>query len=165
MKNIYLIGFMGTGKTSTGIIVADLLNMNFVDTDICISSSQDLSVPDIFRTMGEAKFREFETKELLALSKSDNKVISCGGGMPLKEENREIMRKSGYIFLLSASPSELSSRLSGNSDRPLLKDTSPSHIAKMLKEREQHYLSCFDHIINTDRLSPQEAAESIISLL
>lgn len=165
MKNIYLIGFMGTGKTSAGIIIADLLNMNFVDTDIRISSSQGMSVPEIFRTMGEAKFRELETKELLALSKRDNTVISCGGGIPLKEENREIMRKSGYIFLLSASPSDLASRLSGKGDRPLLRSSSTSYIAKMMKEREPYYSSCFDHIINTDNLSPKETAELIVSLL
>src|SRR5512147_1167363 len=102
MKNIILTGFMGTGKTVVGREISRLLNMRLVDVDSEIEESRKMKITDIFRDFGEPHFRDIETEMIRKLARTENTVISTGGGAVLREENMEALRERGVIFCLWA---------------------------------------------------------------
>ena len=95
MKNIFLIGFMGSGKSTVASCLAHNYNLNIVEMDQMIVEQEGMSIPDIFAQKGEAYFRDAETELLIAIGKEQNKVVSCGGGVVLRERNIAEMKKSG----------------------------------------------------------------------
>jgi shikimate kinase len=166
--NIYLTGFSGTGKTNTGKRVAELMGWEFFEMDERIEQLEKKKIPDIFATQGEGHFRHVESRVLSEASKSGNRVVSTGGGVPTVEKNRRLMAKHGMVIRLSASPETIHARLNGSYGqrgralRPLLGGEAPvERIEQLLREREQHYATA-DVTIDTEGLSHEQVAQLVI---
>ncbi|MCK9224904.1 MAG: iron-containing alcohol dehydrogenase [Candidatus Muirbacterium halophilum] len=159
-NNIILIGFMGTGKTSIGKLLASSLNMNWIDIDIEIEKKENMSVNDIFTKKGGDYFRECETNILNSLN-IQNTVVSTGGGIVKNEKNREVIKTLGYIVHLKASFSIILDRVKGTHNRPLLENMDKLECVKNLwNERKNHYDIGHTQII-TDNLSINEVSDLI----
>jgi shikimate kinase len=104
MKNIYLIGMMGCGKTTCGRLLSQALDRPFLDTDQAIEAQQGRAVSEIFAENGEGYFRDLETQLCRDLAAQENLIVACGGGLPLREENRKILRDSGAVVFLNRDP-------------------------------------------------------------
>ncbi|WAM34680.1 shikimate kinase [Caldicellulosiruptor morganii] len=164
MKNIVLTGFMGSGKTTIGKLIAEKLKIDLVDTDSEIIKEFGLTIDRIFEIYGEKKFRECERKVIERVSKLENVVISTGGGVVLEPENIRLLRENGVIYFLYASPDTILKRLKDDNSRPLLKNGDKlSNIIRLLNLRMPFYKNC-DFEINTDILTPELVAEKIISI-
>ena len=141
--NFFLIGFMGSGKTKTGKILAKKMQSSFIDTDAEISTLLNKSIPEIFKEKGELYFRQHE-QLWLSQFKSDNAIISTGGGMPCYNDNIEIMKQKGTVIYLKFDPSILTERLLTSShERPLIIGLSSTNlsltVAEMLNKRSPYY--------------------------
>ena len=149
--NIILIGFMGSGKTSFGKWISKHKEMDFIDTDAYIEQQEKCCINEIFKTKGEEYFRDLETKTIRKLSKTlTNTVISVGGGLALRRENREIMKSMGEVVYLETAKHELIKRLSGSNNRPLLKGVDLSaRIDELMSKREELYRDAATVIVNT----------------
>ena len=140
MKNIFLTGFMGCGKTSVGRVLSSRLGCRFVDLDAVIVSEAGTAIKEIFASQGEPAFRELESQALARIAQLPGVVVSTGGGVVLAQQNRALMRQSGSIVNLTASVETIASRLNGDSERPLLQDdASCERIDTMLQGREPFY--------------------------
>ena len=135
-KNLYLIGFMGAGKSSVSRAMAELSGLCEIDTDEEIVRREDRSIPEIFEQEGEIYFRETETALLRELAKKQGLIVSCGGGTILKEENRRLMKESGEVIFLSAKPETIYERVKNGKNRPLLNGhMNVEYIAELLAKR------------------------------
>ena len=161
MKNVVFIGFMGAGKTSVGHEFASRFQMDFLDTDEYIEKKAGMSISDIFKTQGEDSFRKMETEAVCELIREkDNCVVSVGGGLPLREENREILRKLGTVIYLKVSLETVANRLKGDDTRPLLKGNNPEQkIRELLDYREPLYEMAAHYVIDVNGRTPGEIAE------
>jgi len=160
--NISLVGFMGTGKTSAGKLVAKKLGMKYVDTDEVVEENAGMKVSDIFSNFGEPYFRDLEAKAVKQVSERDNQVISCGGGVVLRDENVKNLKRGGPVICLAASPEAVFERVKHETHRPLLKVPDPKErIRELLAERAPHYAKA-DHSIDTTELSVEQVAAKII---
>lgn len=163
-KNIILIGFMGSGKTTVSEALKEKCNMKVVDMDSEIERREGRKIADIFKTDGEDYFRNLETELLRELQKEENLIISCGGGTPLREQNAAEMKKNGDVFLLSACPETIYNRVKDSHDRPLLEtDKSVSFIADLLEKRRVKYETAADFIVVTDGKTADEICEEILN--
>ena len=165
--NIYLIGLSGTGKTRSGRRVAELLGWPFVEMDGVIEDRAGKPIPRIFEENGEDYFRDVESKILVEVAGRGGRVVSTGGGVPVREQNRTTMRSSGLIVRLAASAEVIHQRLGssapqrGRSLRPLLGDDAPIEtLQNMMDEREEAYSSA-SVPIDTEEKSHDEVAEAI----
>lgn len=157
-----LIGFMGSGKTLIGRLLARGLGFAFVDTDDEIVALAGKPITEIFAESGEPEFRELESKVLRELGDRDRSVFSTGGGIVTIEANIELLRAAGMVVWLDASPGAILERVSGNDDRPLLQTEDPeATIAEMLEQRRPLYKAAADQHVDTDDLSPDEIAYGI----
>ena len=164
MKNIYLVGFMATGKTCVGSELAARKKMRFVDLDELIELKERRTISDIFSRDGEPCFRRIEKKILKEVAREENFVVACGGGIVIDSENIKIMKDSGVIVCLTAKPEVIMKRAAGTSHRPLLNVCDPKvQIEHLLKLRAPFYARA-DHAIDTSRLSPQQVAQKIIGV-
>lgn len=164
MKNIYLVGFMGTGKTAAGQIVAETLHKEFLETDERIEQEQGKKISEIFATQGQAYFRTLEKKLLAAIASKTDLIVSCGGGLICDEDNIRIMRASGTIITLKASPKTIYERTKQYTHRPLLNVKDPlSVITKLLAEREVFY-SRAHFSVDTENIAPPQVAAAIIKI-
>jgi shikimate kinase len=162
MKNIILTGFMGTGKTAVGKELATILDMRLIDVDTEIEKSEKTTINEIFQKFGEPRFREIETGMIKKISQQKNVVISTGGGAVLKQENMDMLRKTGVIICLMATPETILNRTSNSNDRPLLKVENPfEKITELLNFRRPFYEKA-DILINTENKTPLQIAEEII---
>ncbi|NLF45017.1 MAG: shikimate kinase [Syntrophomonadaceae bacterium] len=150
MGNIILTGFMGAGKSTVGMRLAERLKMEFVDLDREIEKVTGMSVNQIFKRYGEIRFRSEENLMVEKLAKRNGLVIATGGGTVLREENMQILRNNGIIILLEASPEDIFARVSRKrGTRPLLrKNLTIENIEAMLADRDPFYQQA-DHRINT----------------
>ena len=166
MSSIVLIGFMGSGKSSCGRALAKRMGFPLLDTDAEIVRKAGCSISEIFEKQGEAFFRELETavlKELIAGKKDC--IYSVGGGTPLKEENRELLKQLGVVFYLKASPESVYERTKGNNARPLLQGPDPmGRIKELMEERKEIYPLAADHVIETDGHTVSEICDRIEEL-
>lgn len=161
-KNIVLIGFMGTGKTTVGKIVAQKIGFDFIDVDETIERLTGMKISDIFSKFGEARFRDIETEIIKLITKKTGQVIATGGGAVLRDENIQALKKNGIIFCLEASEEVIFERVKESTDRPLLKVEKPlERIRELLCQRKSRY-GLSDFVINTDRLTINEVAEKIV---
>ncbi len=162
--NIVLCGMMGVGKTSVGIRISQLTGRRWYDTDIMITDRHG-RISDIFEYYGEAHFRSLETEIARELSEQDGLVISTGGGMVLKPENNELLKRNGKIFFMRASFEELLLRVRADETRPLLKDTGKTaeRLGELLAARTPVYESVADAIVDTDGRTVDEIAQEIVS--
>jgi len=143
-KIVYMIGFMGSGKTTAGKKLASSLGWSFIDLDRIIEESLEMSIPEIFEKLGEEHFRETEAELLRFYSKKENTVLSTGGGVPCFGDNMQFMLDTGLTIYLKLTPDQLVSRLAGSSDaRPLLKGLKGegllAYVQDKLREREAFY--------------------------
>lgn len=166
-RNIVLIGFMGSGKTTVGLRLSYKLRKTVIDTDKLIEKNEGRAITDIFATEGEAHFRMLETRTLEELvTKAQNEIVSVGGGTPVREENRELLRKIGTVVYLKITPDAVYERLKNDTTRPLLQGENPrGKIEKLLGERESLYASCADIIVDVSEKEMDEVLEIITSKL
>jgi shikimate kinase len=164
--SIALIGFMGMGKSAVGKVLAEKLHKKFIEMDVLIEQRAGKSIPEIFREDGEIAFREMEIAVVKEVAGGKNHVIACGGGVVLNKINIDRLRQDSRIVLLSAAPSVILQRTSGNNNRPLL-DTQNrlQSIRELLKFRKPFYERAADFSINTTRLSIETIAGQIIEKL
>lgn len=142
--NIYLIGFMGSGKSTTGRKIAASLRWNFADTDKLIEAEYGMSVPEIFAHRGEKFFRDAETVALRSISSRARMVVACGGGTPCSEENISIMKETGVVVYIRLPVAALVNRLEkSRTSRPLLKNQRGAEltvtVTELLNQRSQWY--------------------------
>lgn len=161
-KNIVIVGFMGSGKTSVGTYLSTILSMEYVDVDHMIEKEQGTSISNIFEAKGEEYFRELETQKVKSLEVNRSTVISCGGGVVLNNDNVTSLKKNGKIILLTASPETIYNRLKEDSSRPLLKSKTKDQIVELLEKRKILYENCADVVINTDNKSIEDICNEII---
>ncbi len=165
MKNIIITGFMGTGKTAVGSVLAKKLEYSFVDLDDFIEEIEGKGVPEIFAEKGEAYFRQAETRALKEVLQGEARVISTGGGTLLKKENQQLLMAAGTVVCLTAPAEEILQRVGAGESRPLLEGEDPLNtIRKLLNEREDVY-SKVPHKISTREKSIETVARDIINLL
>lgn len=162
-KNIVLIGFMGSGKTTVGVKLSYRFHMPVEDTDKLIERRQGLSISEIFEREGEEAFRRMETELLSQIGQRRfGRILSVGGGTPVREENRELLRKCGTVFYLRAKPETIYNRLKGDTTRPLLQCEEPlTRIRELLAARQSAYEECADVIVDVDEVSLDEIVEQI----
>jgi shikimate kinase len=162
--NIILIGFMGSGKTSIGRLVATNLGFQFVDTDAVVVERAGMQVPEIFERHGEAWFRDQETSTLESMAILNRSVISTGGGIVLREENRAILQSLGFVVWLTASEDVIFERVARNKRRPLLQTADPRKtVRELLAERLELYQSVSRFTLDTSALSHEKAAKAVIA--
>ena len=165
MNNIILIGFMGSGKTAAGEIVAEKLGLRFVDIDKLIEEEQKMPISEIFSTFGEDYFRNLEKKMVTKISNEKNKIIATGGGVVLNPENMANLRKNGTIIWLAVSPEAARKRTKSDESRPLLQVTYPEKtIEELLSFRESLYAQA-DFKIETSNLLIDEVVKKILDFL
>ena len=167
MRNIVLIGFMGCGKSSVGSRLAQRLHLDFFDTDELIEKEQGRSIREIFATDGESVFREMETECLLSLKKREDKdfVLSVGGGLPIRECNRELLKELGDVILLQVSADVVYKRLRNDTTRPLLQDKNPrGRIEDLLIARKGFYEDAATHVVDVNEKTFDAVIEEIINI-
>ena len=164
MRNIVVVGFMGTGKSGVGKLLADKLGREFLELDDIIEKREGITIREIFATKGEPYFRGLEKEAVRETSQKKGIVISAGGGAIIDEENFNNLKKNSVIVCLEASPDVILKRTKGNTCRPLLNVPDPKkRIEELLKERAPYYKKA-DLCINTDNLTMEEVVEKIVLL-
>lgn len=154
---------MGAGKSTISSYLNKNFNMEVVEMDEVISTRENMTISDIFKTKGEEYFRQKESDLLKEISNKNNVVVSCGGGVATQRVNVDEMRKSGVIVLLSASPETILKRVESSNDRPLLEgNKNVAFIADLLEKRRPMYLNAADVIVETDNKSAEEISEEIL---
>lgn len=163
--NIYLIGFMGTGKTTVGKALASKLNKKFSDLDDLIVKKTGKQIVEIFREDGEDEFRKIETEVLKDINEKDDFVVATGGGVLTTEGNYEIMKSNGIIITLAASPEAIYERLKNDETRPLLMvDNVIDEIKRLMFERAPLYIKA-DYIVDTTERPIDEIVNEIVEYL
>ena len=163
MQNIYLIGFMGSGKSTVAAVFKERHQMQLIEMDQRISEQEGMAISQIFEKNGEAYFRSLETELLRELQGSENQIVSCGGGAVLRPENVELMKENGTIVLLWATPKTILNRVKGNSDRPLLNgNMNEEYIEAMMKERKPKYDMAAEIVVYTDGKNALEICNEIV---
>lgn len=164
--NIFLVGLMGSGKTTVGRALAKKLNKRFIDSDHEIEARTGASIPLIFEIEGEASFRQREANVIRELTAQNDIILATGGGAILKPENRELLKARGTVIYLRASVNSILQRTSHDKNRPLLQVADPrQRIEQLAREREPYYLEVADFIIETGRPNVQSLVQTILSQL
>jgi shikimate kinase len=164
--NIFIVGPMGSGKTTVGKIVANELFLDFHDTDAKIEESTGVTIDWIFDIEGESGFRKRETSILKEVVALNSIVLATGGGIIIAEENRELLASRGTVFYLHTPLNTQIERTAKDKDRPLLKDKDPEKVLLDLqKTRQAMYEEVADHIIDTENKSGSEVANEIVKLV
>ena len=164
-ENIFLIGFMGAGKSTVARAMKKHYGMRLIEMDEQIEYQEKMSVPKIFEVHGEPYFRKLETDLLEGLSSQENTVVSCGGGVPMRACNVEAMRKSGKVIYLRTSPQQIYERVKTSHNRPLLEgNMNVEYISKLLSQRLPKYLEAADAVVSTDGKSVEDICKEIIGL-
>lgn len=163
-RNLYLVGFMGTGKSAVGRRLADKLGYRFLDSDREIEQNEGRSITDIFAEDGEAAFREMERSFIESGHPQTGCVVSCGGGLVTGEGMPDLLRSKGFVTCLWASPETIHNRTKDSTHRPLLQASDPlERIRFLLMEREPHYLSA-GKLVSTDNRTLSEVTETVLRL-
>ena len=161
--NIVLIGFMGSGKSTISRALSKVFAMEVIEMDQVIAEREGMSISEIFEVHGEEYFRNLETELLRELQNRKGVVISCGGGVPMRDENVVEMKKNGKVVLLTASAETILDRVKNNHDRPLLENNKTvTFISDLMTKRRDKYEAAADIIIQTDDKSAFEICEEII---
>ncbi len=163
--NIYLVGFMGTGKTSVAKVLAKRLSRKFIEMDEAIEKREKRPITEIFRINGEDYFRRVEKEIVEDISKKNNLAVSCGGGVVLDKDNIKNLKKSGIVICLWANPDVIYKRIRGQSHRPLLNVDHPGERIKELLDARKTFYDKADYKIDTSNLTIQEATGEIIKLI
>lgn len=164
MGHIFLIGFMGSGKSSVGKGLSERMGRPLLDTDHMIEEMAKKPISRIFSEEGEAHFRELETKVLKELPTERGFVISCGGGMALKEENVRLMKEKGKVVFLQATPETILNRVKSSNKRPILEgNKNIPFISELMEKRVPFYNKASDMEVIVDDKSILEICDEILS--
>lgn len=164
--NIFLIGYMGTGKTSVSDYLCGLLETESFDIDKLIVERELKTIQQIFSENGENYFRDLETNILFELQNKNNMIVSCGGGIILRDENIKYMKKNGKVVLLTATPKTIYDRINKADDRPLLNNKmNVDYISDMIEKRKNKYESAADIVVSTDDKKISDISSEIISFI
>jgi shikimate kinase len=162
IANIVLIGFMGTGKTSVGRLVAEQLHFHYLDTDEMIQAATGKTIAEIFSASGEPAFRALEEKTVQELAGKARTVISAGGGLPINPENLGSLKTHALVVCLWASPAKIWERVKNQTHRPLLHGADPQkRICELLAARSPFYKQA-DILLNTESRSLREVAQQVV---
>lgn len=160
---LYLVGFMGAGKTTVAGVLAEKTGWPRVELDAKIEVLAGRSIPEIFDSEGEAGFRELETRALRRVAgREPPLVVSCGGGLPLRKENRELLEKTGFPVYLHVDPEAAWKRVGNDPGRPLAREK--SRFKELMRERTPIYEKISSRVDTTGR-TPEEVASEVLSLL
>ena len=164
--NVAVYGFMGVGKTTSGVLLAEALGYEFIDMDDEIEKRTGKTIPEIFMENGETRFRELERDLVMELSRKDGYVIGCGGGALADLVNTEALRESSTLVYLTASVDEILERTGKESHRPLLKVDDPRKtVEELIAKRRPVYERYAEVTIDTTGKTPEEVADEIRGLL
>jgi shikimate kinase len=162
--NVVLVGFMGAGKSLCGRLLARRLGRCFVETDDMIVAREGRSIPEIFATAGEARFRALEGETLAALALKDGDVIATGGGFPCREGRMEALRALGTVVWLAGDLAALYERAKRSGRRPMLDGKPFEEVERLHREREPYYRQA--HLtIETSGLGPDQVVAKILAAL
>ncbi len=163
-KNLILCGFMGSGKSTIGKLLAEKLGARFIDTDLYIEQKEGMTISEMFEKYGEEYFRAREREVCEELSQLQKTVISTGGGTLLNDDNLKALKKSGVIFLLNVSSRTVLTRLRNDTTRPLLQQEDKEKAVKMmLSNRTPLYNRAADYVIDAEE-TPRKVCLKIISI-
>lgn len=163
-ENIFLVGLMGAGKSTVGRILARRLSKRFVDTDHEIEKRNGVPIPVIFEIEGEEGFRRREQELLADLAQEQGLVLSTGGGIVLKSENREVLRNHGFVVYLNARPELLADRTKHDRSRPLLNVEDPlTRLRELHAVRDPLYREVAHAVVETGRGAPQQVVQAILA--
>ena len=160
--NVIFVGMMGSGKTTVGKLLSSHLNFTFIDTDQFIEKQQKMSINDIFNQKGEAYFRKLESNILTNLPKT-HAVISCGGGLPIYNDNSSKLNGLGITLYLEANEQCILDRISIQSERPLF-SSKKGYISALISKREKVYNKA-KYAVNTNDKSPDEVLNGVLKIL
>jgi shikimate kinase len=160
--NLALIGFMGTGKSSVGRLLADQLHFEFLDTDQVIEARTDKSITELFAQNGEPAFRELEHGLVEELSTRTRTVISTGGGLPVNPANLDSLKHHALVICLWASPEKIFERVREQAHRPLLQDPHPLEKIRVLLEAREEFYKQADVLVNSEFRSIREVAQQVL---
>ena len=163
MKNVYLIGFMGAGKSTIARGLSEEYGLKHMEMDEQIEKEEGMKISEIFELKGEAYFREKETKLLEYCTAFSDLVVSCGGGVPMRTENVLEMKKNGHVVWLNVSSETVYKRVKNTHHRPLLEgNMNVSYIEELLNKRRPKYEAAADVVVFADGKSIQEICREII---
>ena len=163
--NIVLVGFMGTGKSAVGRVIAQKLEFHFIDTDDVIEQTSKAKISDIFAEHGEDYFRDLESQAVKSVALMKNQVVATGGGVVLRSSNIDLLRTGGPIFCLNATPKAIWDRVRSSRSRPLLRGPEPLKKIETLLDKRAPYYALADHQIETTGVSVDRVADEIISYI
>lgn len=164
-RNLALAGFMGTGKSATGRVLADRLHLPFIDMDAEIERREGRAIPEIFRDAGEAHFRALERALVRELASAPGRVIACGGGVVVNPDNLADLERSGLVVCLEASAETIHERVRHDTHRPLLQAPDPAARIRELLDQRRPFYEAVRHRIQTDGRTPEQVADLILALL
>lgn len=164
MGRTYLVGFMGTGKSTVGAELSKFWGIPVFDTDVEIVHKEKKTINEIFQSQGEAYFRKLESDVLKEIG-NDDCIITTGGGIILKEENRNFLKEKGRVVLLKASIDEIIKRLETDESRPLLQKDKKQSVITLYNDRLNYYEEVADIIINTTGKTIEQVVTEITGCL
>ena len=165
-NNIFLIGFMGAGKSTIAAELTKELGMQRIEMDQMIVEQQNMPISEIFDKFGEEYFRNIETDLVRELTDKKKMEVSCGGGIVLRDENAKLMKESGAIVLLTATPETIYERVKNSTERPILNgNMNVEYISSLMDQRKDRYFAVADYVVTTDGKSAKEICAEIIEKL
>lgn len=165
-KNIFLIGFMGSGKSTIARLLAKKTEKELIEMDETIENEEGCSINEIFEAHGEEYFRDLESKLVERIAKKGGTVVSCGGGAVLREENILNMRMNGTIIYLSATPETIYKRVCHSTNRPLLNgNMNVEYISQLMEKRLPIYEKARDIVVDVNNKEKSAIVEEILSIL
>ena len=163
MKTLFFIGFMGAGKTSVSAALGRMLKLPVIEMDEQIARQEGITIPEIFAQKGESHFRQCETALLEGLAAESACLVSCGGGVAMRQKNVDAMRRCGTVVLLTARPEVILERVKDSDERPLLQDRkNVADIAALMAQRRSAYETAADVTVDTSDLTIEEVCRAVL---
>ena len=165
-QNIFLIGFMGAGKSTIAKKLSGMLAMERIEMDETIVQEQGMPISEIFDKFGEEHFRDIETELLERLDKKDGVIVSCGGGAVLRDKNTKLMKNGGKVVLVTATPETTYERVKDSTERPVLNgNMNVEYISSLMEKRRPRYEEVADLVIATDGKDSETICKEIIETM
>jgi shikimate kinase len=165
VSHIFLVGFMGSGKSTVGVLLTGELGMPLIDLDAVVERLAGMTVPEVFVEEGEPRFRQLEHDALASLSEAPPSIVACGGGTVLLPENRALMKSLGHVVYLEVSAGEALARIGDVAGRPLLASGGPGAAETLLSAREVLYRATSDVAVDTGGKPVEQVATEVAAAL
>ncbi len=165
-EHIFLIGFMGAGKSTIAARLKEMTGAEVIEMDQEIERQQGMAISAIFAEKGEPFFRSLETQLLASMGQRPASIVSCGGGAAMRQENVDLMKENGCIVLLTAAPETIYQRVKDSQDRPVLNgNMNVEYIRDLMEKRRPYYEKAADLFVSTDEKTAEEICREILSRL